>query len=48
MAEAVAEFVVAHVHAVDLPVLLLEDGVGERAADETVGTEDENFERHEV
>ena len=46
VAQAVAELVVAHVHAVHLPVLLLEDGVGERAADEAVGAENEDFEGH--
>ena len=48
VAEAVLELVAADVQAVHLPVLLLEDRAGERAADESVGAEDEDFEWHGV
>jgi hypothetical protein len=34
------------IHAINLPVFLLQDRVRERAADEAVCSEDENFEWH--
>ncbi len=48
VAQAGGELVAADIHAVDLPVLLLENGAGEAAADETVGSEDEDFEWHGI
>jgi len=46
VAEDVAQLVITDVHAVNLPVFLLEDRFGEAAADEAIGAEDENFEWH--